>query len=1199
MADLYTYNIHSNKINVPKDIFISYSSDDKEYVYPIVDKLIEDGYDCWIDRNDIRRAGQYNEEIFLAIDQCLIFLAFMSCSYAEKPYCQREYNNAIAKSKNIMLVCLDKITEEMLGEKAYMLEYCAGQDIIGYHNGTICMDFDTVYSEIKNSVPIQYIEQNRQNENTKFPYIQVSQYIMNNLKTHLEKQYNQDGDYLQLDAINPELFPALKEIIKEDSQYPEMEDDPQNSNDTDTDDSIKSILYMDSTKTHVSLVEYLNHQKDTEDFSHILLIGEGGLGKTISLLETCRYLQNQHQYAAYIPLKNISSRITLDDYILKNICQGNVSQWKVLEAIMRLRLVKHPTMYLLLDGFNEIPASSMNEFLNNMLYSFLPGHPGTQVILTSRFDSRERFSILNDYFKPIEFCYLDVENIERYISSNKLPAIHDSKLLKLLRTPLMLTLYCKAETCKNEYERLFPKNCITFFDNPDSAGKILHNYFQTQIFRATKELSLNLTVHMILLEYILPRIGLNMILNDTFCLWENSCNTIFKEPTGSVRNRQGKPVEAVYFDWYVRNRLYTVSGSSSYTTDAVAQALHAVWEGLVFFRKKGTSVFFTHQLFRDYFAAVFISLEIRYLLDNSTYECSKHAALQARKLSDDILVLVADILGESKYEPYREGNIWVCHKKHELARLEEEDEKDFWCTEIVQDAQKSSVEQLLDIWRTRTDKKAQNAVFNIIQIMRLGRNGKLFSCDFSKLDLRGCSLKGIRFSEYLAGNYYSSSFDNAWIDKECFVQSGHSSIITAVSIPYKGEFFTGDIEGVLYRWSLSERIPLQKYPITKQMIHRLVYSTDGNILLILTKHELFSMDIAKQTTIKLSSTHKYYVDVRFNDNFDPEVTYDTAPLEWCRIGPGQLHVNPYDISTPNFLNTPLISGCVRVSPDKMTCVYSDLYGQIRTANIDNQNHIIQEIYPIQNLKNYIKGTRITDICWHPSGTRVIAAYSRGVFEFIYSPESGLTFDKHIILRDTVNAICYTHDDSIIVCHGIYITLFKSDFSVQREYPGNYLPKILGISQRDNWTYLLSKNGELKLLDNDLTVHSVRNLKYGIRSFCFAHDLTDATDFICVLGVTENDEEYCERYDYETDSYTPLNVNYELEFEMEDHTDKPYMHYKKRNKMISIHRHMLMRKEYENSQGIYIQNCSFKNVQGTINDPENLSMIRKNGGMIDG
>jgi len=1186
-------------IALSKDVFISYSHDDREYVHAVADRLLAAGYDCWIDKEDIPTAAQYNEVIFPALDQCLLFVVFMSRSYAQKTYCQKEYNRAIDKSKNIMLIRLDDVTEDMLGEKAYMFGYCAGQDIIGFDRDIRSMSPETVCTMLLDSAPFQYLKQYRESGDTaSFPRIQVSHYILHNMQEHLKDQYNQDGNYLRTDAISPDLFPALREAAEHSRSGGDGEEDSETgSGDEKTPDGegagdqTEDTVYKDMTGTHVSLVEYLNCNKKQKEDRHVLLIGEGGFGKTVSLLETCRYLHEQNEYAMYIPLKHISRRIGLEEYIRDNICKGNLSQWKVIDAVMKLKPEGRPSVYLLLDGLNEISADCIQDFVNHLVYSFLPGHPGVQVLLTSRHDGRERFSSLDEYFKVVHFCYLDTDSMGRYIAGSGLPEVHDEKLLKILRTPLMLTLYCNAESSKKMYEGLLPKDVVSFFDKPDSVGKILHNYFQTQIFRATKEITFNQAVHLTLMEYILPRIGLTMVLQDTFHLSESMYNKIVQEPGTD-------PSRALYFDWYERTRLYPVTGGGNlYTRENAAGALRTVGEELVFLRKGTEGIYFSHQLFRDYFAAIFLSLEIRYLSEYKTAEQGKRAALQVKKFSDDILMLAADILGESRYEPYRENDVWICQENNTASDAEEEE--DFWYTEVKQEADRSHVEQLFDIWRGREDGKARNAVSNLIRILRIGRNGKLFPCDLSGLDLRGCSLRGIRFSEYLNGQYYTSCFDNALIDKECFIPYGHSSVISAVSIPCGNGFFTGDMEGIVYRWDLEKSIPVKQYHASRQKIIRLVSSADGKHLWILTKHELLCLDTERETITQTASTHRYYSDMRLSAEQTPEITYDTAPLDWQPAVPSE----EGDSHAQDALQFPLLSGCVRVSPDGNTCVYSDLYSQLRAGHIDRTQGTLKDIYPVQVLNAYISGKRIMDICWHPSGERVVVAYAKAVFEFAFSGKNGLELSKHVILGDTVNAVCYTPDDRMIVCHGIYITVFNRDFSVSKEYSGNYIPSILGTAQRDNRTYLLSKNGEMKLLDENLTVLCVRNMRHTVRSFCFAHDLIEGTDFICLLGVREGEEgEWCERYDFEKDTYSPMDSDYELEFEGDDHTDKPYMHYtknnEKRNIMISIHRYKPISREYENIQGIYIQKCSFRHIRGTISEPENLRMITQNGGIVD-
>lgn len=91
----------------------------------------------------------------------------------------------------------------------------------------------------------------------------------------------------------------------------------------------------------------------------------------------------------------------------------------------------------------------------------------------------------------------------------------------------------------------------------------------------------------------------------------------------------------------------------------------------------------------------------------------------------------------------------------------------------------------------------QTAVYNILNIMRVGRKDNLSWCDFSGLDLRACKMNQCHFVEWYKNDLFPSSFDGAWIDKEFFLNSGHEANITAVETDGDELVFSGDQNGVL------------------------------------------------------------------------------------------------------------------------------------------------------------------------------------------------------------------------------------------------------------------------------------------------------------------------------------------------------------------------------------------------------------------
>jgi len=70
-------------------IFISYSHKDKKYVEKLEKKLIDEGFDVWIDHR-IDYGSRWTKEIEKAIDTCAAYIVVMSKNSSESQWVERE-----------------------------------------------------------------------------------------------------------------------------------------------------------------------------------------------------------------------------------------------------------------------------------------------------------------------------------------------------------------------------------------------------------------------------------------------------------------------------------------------------------------------------------------------------------------------------------------------------------------------------------------------------------------------------------------------------------------------------------------------------------------------------------------------------------------------------------------------------------------------------------------------------------------------------------------------------------------------------------------------------------------------------------------------------------------------------------------------------------------------------------------------------
>ncbi len=92
------------------DIFISYSSKDREKAEQLTELLASAGLSVWIDKSGIGAATSWSEEIVHALDECKAFVVMLSPSSIESKNVVRELSLAFEKNKKILPLDLEPVT---------------------------------------------------------------------------------------------------------------------------------------------------------------------------------------------------------------------------------------------------------------------------------------------------------------------------------------------------------------------------------------------------------------------------------------------------------------------------------------------------------------------------------------------------------------------------------------------------------------------------------------------------------------------------------------------------------------------------------------------------------------------------------------------------------------------------------------------------------------------------------------------------------------------------------------------------------------------------------------------------------------------------------------------------------------------------------------------------------------------------------
>lgn len=108
-----------------KDYFISYATEDKEYVQKLVKGLEELGFSCWVSYRDIDPLEKWDVAIVESLKEVKYFILILSSSSASSKHVQREVN--LADNLNLPLICIKLDDIPMSAAISY---YFAGAEYI-------------------------------------------------------------------------------------------------------------------------------------------------------------------------------------------------------------------------------------------------------------------------------------------------------------------------------------------------------------------------------------------------------------------------------------------------------------------------------------------------------------------------------------------------------------------------------------------------------------------------------------------------------------------------------------------------------------------------------------------------------------------------------------------------------------------------------------------------------------------------------------------------------------------------------------------------------------------------------------------------------------------------------------------------------------------------------------------------------------
>ncbi len=372
------------------------------------------------------------------------------------------------------------------------------------------------------------------------------------------------------------------------------------------------------------------------DKNHLMIEGEGGIGKTVTLLSIPDKFTPFPVPAIYIPLHELpQGDDPIERYIKKKVLNNKEDLFGQLLDLLDNPWDKGPQLLLLLDGFNEIAAENRQTISEDIKY--WSEFQGIQIVTSSRYDIHTYVALSYDY-SVIKLQPLSNTTVDAYLKSMKVRIPTDSAVKELITIPLLLTLYVKTELILKQRETDSAE-----FRDVKNAGSIVWNYLQCELWRFGIE-DEDAKNAIIAMEFIAPYMAWQMQQNSMFVLDKKDFHKFLDDAYKLLENHFNKLDD---FPFQIKDVLQKADG-----IPPLENIRNLLEKHLCLFVKNGNSYRLMHQQFRDALAAIHL-INLSYLnKDHLPQEWEQY-------INSYVIQFVADLISEDEANHLWERNRMV------------------------------------------------------------------------------------------------------------------------------------------------------------------------------------------------------------------------------------------------------------------------------------------------------------------------------------------------------------------------------------------------------------------------------------------------------------------------------------------------------------------------------------------------------------